>query len=750
MEKRRIKNGYFQTALWCGILAILVFAPWIISGKGILTLVDDFNYQQIPFYIACNNAIKKGDILWSWSADLGTSFIGAYSFYTLGSPFFWMSLLVSGEMVPYIMGPLFVLKYIIAGITSYGYIKLFIKEEKYAVLGGVLYAFSGFTTAAMMYNHFHDVVALFPLMLIGLEKLVKDNRKYVFALTVALNALVNYVFFIGEVFFIIIYFLIRFVIPDFKKYIKKTISCLAEGILGVAMAFVLFLPSVLFVLDNPRVSESLKLSEMFIYPLERYLELIKAFFVSPDAMRAEVAIMEADFSTCEAWLPLFGCCLAMAFVCKYKKHWLSRMIIICFIMAFIPVLNSVFYMFNAEYYARWFYMPILLLALATVKMLEEKDYIWIGRTGLVAGAFTIFFALVLIWYGRVYHTYMFYGYMAISAAGYFWMWMYKKYSWRFVVLSISICICIVQFANIYQMKKEGQTAEFMMDTVIKTAEELDLPDSGNYRIQYRWPYWNGHLICDYPTAASFTSTVSGSIFEFYDLMDLYRKIVVRIPEEYVGIKNLLGIRYYIDTKDTGQPYIKKFNNGIQDVYIYEREDGISMGTSYDYYITEDVLRKIPSEKKHWILMKAIIVDRKDEKKVAETIEPLSEKDINILGTEYSKEDIRIRKAEEVTNFKRTTSGFSAFVSKDKESYVLFSIPYDKGWKAEINGKQTDIIKSGGFMAVKTEKGDSEIRFTYMTPGLILGCLISVAAWILWIILFVIDNRKRKRLTACRL
>ena len=150
MEKRRIKNGYFQTALWCGILAILVFAPWIISGKGILTLVDDFNYQQIPFYIACNNAIKKGDILWSWSADLGTSFIGAYSFYTLGSPFFWMSLLVSGEMVPYIMGPLFVLKYIIAGITSYGYIKLFIKEEKYAVLGGVLYAFSGFTTAAMM------------------------------------------------------------------------------------------------------------------------------------------------------------------------------------------------------------------------------------------------------------------------------------------------------------------------------------------------------------------------------------------------------------------------------------------------------------------------------------------------------------------------------------------------------------------------------------------------------------------------
>lgn len=40
-------------------------------------------------------------------------------------------------------------------------------------------------------------------------------------------------------------------------------------------------------------------------------------------------------------------------------------------MAFVPLLNSLFSMANTEYYARWFYMPILMLCLATVISLEQ-------------------------------------------------------------------------------------------------------------------------------------------------------------------------------------------------------------------------------------------------------------------------------------------------------------------------------------------------------------------------------------------
>ena len=42
----------------------------------------------------------------------------------------------------------------------------------------------------------------------------------------------------------------------------------------------------------------------------------------------------------------------------------------CAVMALVPVLNAVYSAFNAGYYARWFYMPLLVLASMTARALE--------------------------------------------------------------------------------------------------------------------------------------------------------------------------------------------------------------------------------------------------------------------------------------------------------------------------------------------------------------------------------------------
>src|SRR5699024_4751446 len=41
--------------------------------------------------------------------------------------------------------------------------------------------------------------------------------------------------------------------------------------------------------------------------------------------------------------------------------------------AMVPVLNSSFYALNSSYYARWYYMPILLMCAATVQAIEQPD-----------------------------------------------------------------------------------------------------------------------------------------------------------------------------------------------------------------------------------------------------------------------------------------------------------------------------------------------------------------------------------------
>ena len=50
------------------------------------------------------------------------------------------------------------------------------QNRDYAMLGAILYAFSGFTVYNIFFNHFVDVVAIFPLLLIGLCLLYTSHR----------------------------------------------------------------------------------------------------------------------------------------------------------------------------------------------------------------------------------------------------------------------------------------------------------------------------------------------------------------------------------------------------------------------------------------------------------------------------------------------------------------------------------------------------------------------------------------------
>ena len=86
------------------------------------------------------------------------------------------------------------------------------------------------------------------------------------------------------------------------------------------------------------------------------------------------------------------------------------------------------------------------------------------------------------------------------------------------------------------------------------------------------------------------------------------------------------------------------------------------------------------------------------------------------------------------SFKRDNTGFTADVTRDKENLVFFSVPYDKGWSATVNGEPAEIEKvNAGFMAVKVGAGSSRIRFEYKTPGLVSGLEITGAAAILLLI-----------------
>ena len=173
-----------------------MFLPVLVIDKGLFLYAGDYNSQQIPFYIYANNMIKQGNLDWSWATDLGTSMVNGYSFYLLGSPFFWLSCLFPYKWEPYVMPYLLMLKFATAALGAFCFLRRYAKDDNYAYIGAVLYAFSGFSVYNIFFNHFLESVAFFPFLLWSLDEFVLEKRRGTFVFFVAINLLNNYFFFI--------------------------------------------------------------------------------------------------------------------------------------------------------------------------------------------------------------------------------------------------------------------------------------------------------------------------------------------------------------------------------------------------------------------------------------------------------------------------------------------------------------------------------------------------------------------------
>ncbi|MCO7126926.1 YfhO family protein [Sporolactobacillus shoreicorticis] len=762
--KKIIHSNYMKVFLLCLVTSGMMFLPSIIANKGLFTLVGDFNYQQIPFNMLSNHAIKSGDWFWNWSTDLGSNFIASYSFYTLGSPFFWLSLLFPSSFFPYVIGPMFLLKYCAAGMTAYGYMRRYVSDSRYAMIGALLYAFSGFSTVNLMFNHFHDVVAFFPMLLAGLDRLMLDRKKGWFAAAVALNAFLNFFFFIGEVIFLILYYVLRYVAEDWKLYLRRLPRIVWEGLLGIGMASLLFVPAILFTLQNPRLDSFLYGPNALAYTGSRYLQLVKSFLMPADLMPHQSAIFPSDFSSSSAYLPLFGPVLMIALMLG-RRTWMRRVMLGCLTMAGVPLLNSLFYILNASYYARWFYMPVLIMALMSAVALEQRNTLPVKKSLLISASLLAVLAAFLLFYpwsqtqrNAVYHYDQFLFYLIAAAAGlitvYYLVWRFRgARHWHASALALTVIFCAgLGLFNIFATHSiyDYQDGKAIQDTVVKTGKELKrrLPKTEDYRIGISDDGWNLAMVADLPTVNSFTSMVNGSIFEFYKSIGSPRGVKTIIPEDAYALKPLLSERFFVNTvKMEGNPLYTNFYNGTGMVYVYENKDALPIGFTYDYYVTQSQFQHITDDYKPQVMLRAVVIKDSDVPKVKNYLVPLPESEMfTTTKTEY-RQDLQERAKESSTSFRRDRFGFSADIRANTDKFAFFSVPYDKGWSAKVNGISVSIIDADGMMIVPVSDGENHIRFNYRTPGLASGVVIalfSVAAYTVYLSSERLFYRRRSR------
>lgn len=87
---------------------------------------------------------------------------------------------------------------------------------------------------------------------------------------------------------------------------------------------------------------------------------------------------------------------------------------------------------------------------------------------------------------------------------------------------------------------------------------------------------------------------------------------------------------------------------------------------------------------------------------------------------------------------------SGEITLDSPRYMVFQIPYSSGWTIEVNGKQKRPERADlCYLGVRLEKGTSQIRLVYHSPGLRAGILCSSAGLVLFAAAFALSARRRR-------
>ena len=778
------KNYFLRTFLWALGLATIMFLPWIIYNDGYFFFYGDYNVQQIPFYQMIHDSTVGGNIGWSYTTDLGANIIGSYSFYMMGSPFFWFTFIFPSNVAPYLVAPLLIIKIALCALGAYTFLRRYVKNQNYAVFGALLYAFSGFSVYDIFFNHFHEAMITFPFMLAAVDEFIYEKRKGVMAYAVFASSFINYYFFAGQAVFVFIYWVLRMKTGSFRMSVKAFLRFAVEIILGFAAAAVILFPSILAVLQNSRLNSFLSGWNAIVYSNEqRYVHIIETFFFPPDmpAYANFTPDSNAKWASVAGWLPLFGMIGTFSFY-KLKTHkWLRIFIPVLFVMAFIPLFNSFFQLLNASYYARWFYMLTLMLALATSISLDRYEtdfspgltlsFIITGMIAFFIGAMpttsTDSKGVSTTTYGLAKYPDRFWmcvGIAGICLAAVAVLMNFRKKEKVFIIAtSITLSVVIVGYGTALLgigVLNASYRKDYIEGYAIGNRDAFkELEDLKNVRSDFYDEMDNMGMYWQIPTIQAFQSIVPGSVMDFYKSVGVERSVGSRPKTDVYGIRSFLSCKYLFDNAKEGKKFAMSDTNmqmpgwsfieNKNGYNVYENDYYIPYGFTYDTYVTKSEYDECTESKRHLLLLKSMVLTDEQAEKYKDCLKHDEDlKDYKYTNSEYYK-DCEERNKLVCSSVKFDQSSFTAKITTgDSPELVFFSIPYEKGWSATVNGKPAKIEKVNvGFMAVEVPEGtESKIVFTYETPGLKLGAIVSgitIVVFVAYMFIWKVPSRRRK-------
>ncbi len=289
---KTIKNPYILYSLLFFVMAGSIYFTFLIHLKSFLWVTDGY-YQHWMAFAYYGRMIREiAANLWEthslvipeydFSLGMGAGVIPTLHYYCIGDPFCILSAFVPMAASETAYGILIFVRLYLAGISFLFYAHYTGRRGLGLTAGALSYVFCGYALfAAVRHPFFINPMITFPLLLYGVEKIIREKKTSVFVIVVAAAVTCNFYFAYMQGAFVCLYIIFRYGFFRRERKLKDIFEYAApmivSGIVGIAMAAFILIPVLLAMLSSGRNGQPI-LSRAF-YSLYYYVKLITSLLV---------------------------------------------------------------------------------------------------------------------------------------------------------------------------------------------------------------------------------------------------------------------------------------------------------------------------------------------------------------------------------------------------------------------------------------------------------------------------------------
>lgn len=700
MIKEQRKYCYGVYTLMFLLMCIVAFLPFFTEGKSFVwgAGVEDGLSQHFSALAYYGEALREffrnllaGHpklVMWDMSLGYGADILSTLNYYAIGDPLNLLYGFVSPKNTETMYDFMILLRMYLAGITFIMYARKMKKRSYGTVIGALVYVFSGFCfRLGLRHPFFINPMIYFPLLCLGIEKIYQRERPYVFIFAVCVSAMSNYYFLYMLTIFVVIYAWIRFYKYTEENKMKNFfLTILKFGIyytLGIAMAAVILLPSVIGFLGNGRYGNGVDWKSLIVYPGKYYLLFIENF----------IGYGNMGSNTNAGYLPIVGIVVLFTLFSQRMKHKKYRAAFIASIIALIlPIFG---YAFNGFSYAnnRWAFALSFIVALLTAEMyprlfvMSKRQQIGIGA-GIII--YTVFCIIVNASGEEILKNKGIMAACGLIVVFYILLLIFQRLGYdtqkRIVRVSMAILLLIsVGVHGYYRFDPKGYayTQEFMdQGQAYRTLKEDNIHmlskvnDPSVYRVHaegYRYKNYGliNHLntISGYYsiTAKCVTDTIKG-----YDTLGMQYADKYKGVDQRLGLLSLAGVKYITvahnsqvakDVSSMGDvPYGVEKLRKKGNITLYKNKYALPFAYAYDSYMTEQQYEQLNGIGKEQAMLAQIILNQHPADKEIQHNEQRNGPDIQTISLPETR--ISSPKGKKYADI-------TVPVEKDKETYLYF-------------------------------------------------------------------------------